>query len=171
MNTQATPSAFDSRDLRKALGRFGTGVTVITTLSADQRRIGVTANSFSSVSLDPAIVLWSLQKTSPNLPAFDGCGRFVVNVLSLAQMSHSQRFSSRVPDKFEGVDYQPGLGGLPVLSDCAATFECRVLQRLDVGDHILYLGQVEAYRHQDGATLLYAQGQYAQSVSAELQPA
>lgn len=171
MNIDPAPSAFDSRDLRTALGRFATGVTVVTTLSADQRLIGVTANSFSSVSLDPAIVLWSLQKNSPSLPAFDDCSRFVVNVLALGQMGLSQRFSSRVPNKFEGVDHQLGLGGLPVLGDCAATFECRVVQRLDVGDHILYLGQVEAYRHQEGATLLYAQGRYAQAADVELQTA
>jgi flavin reductase (DIM6/NTAB) family NADH-FMN oxidoreductase RutF len=86
-----TKQAFDRLDLRKALGSFGTGVTIVTTKSPDGRLIGVTANSFSSVSLDPAIVLWSLQKTSPSLAAYDDCGRFVINVLTLSQIEHSRR--------------------------------------------------------------------------------
>jgi flavin reductase (DIM6/NTAB) family NADH-FMN oxidoreductase RutF len=162
---------FDRLDLRKALGCFGTGVTVVTTKASDHRLVGVTANSFSSVSLEPAIVLWSLQKTSPNLSAFDECGRLVINVLALSQIEHSKRFSSPVPDKFNGVDYALGIESLPVLEGCAAIFECRTVQRLDVGDHILYLGEVEAYRHQDQATLLYVQGRYAQSASVEMHPA
>jgi flavin reductase (DIM6/NTAB) family NADH-FMN oxidoreductase RutF len=116
-------------------------------------------------------VLWSLQKTSPNLAAYDDCGRFVINVLSLSQIEYSRRFASPIPDKFNGVDYRFGLAGLPVIEGCAATFECRTIQRLDVGDHILYLGQVEAYQHQEQTALLYVQGKYAQSASAELQAA
>jgi hypothetical protein len=166
-----TKYPFDRFDLRKALGSFGTGVTIVTTKASDQRFVGVTANSFSSVSLEPAIVLWSLQKTSPNLSAYDDCGRFVINVLALSQIDHSKRFASPVPDKFNGVDYALGIEGLPVLAGCAATFECRTLQRLDVGDHILYLGEVEAYQHQDQATLLFVQGRYAQSASVEMQAA
>lgn len=168
MNTK-TP--FDRLDFRKALGCFGTGVTVVTTKASDSRLVGVTANSFSSVSLEPAIVLWSLQKTSPNLSAYDDCGRFVINVLSLSQIEYSKRFASPVPDKFNGVDYALGIHDLPVLNGCAATFECRTIQRLDVGDHILYLGEVEAYQHQNQTALLYVQGRYAQSASAEPHPA
>ena len=168
MNTEQT---FDRLDLRKALGSFGTGVTIVTTKSTDERLVGVTANSFSSVSLDPAIVLWSLQKTSPSLTAYDESGRFVINVLALSQIEHSRRFASSTPDKFNGINYRLGMGGLPVLEGCAATFECRTIQRLDVGDHILYLGQVEAYEHCDQTALLYVQGKYAQSASAELDTA
>jgi flavin reductase (DIM6/NTAB) family NADH-FMN oxidoreductase RutF len=166
-----TKHQFDRLDFRKALGSFGTGVTIVTTKAADARLVGVTANSFSSVSLEPPIVLWSLQKTSPNLSAYDDCGRFVINVLSLAQIEHSKRFASPVPDKFNGVDYTLGIEGLPLLKGCAATFECLTIQRLDVGDHILFLGQVEAYQHLDQTALLYVQGRYAQSASAELHTA
>jgi flavin reductase (DIM6/NTAB) family NADH-FMN oxidoreductase RutF len=166
-----TKHPFDRLDFRKALGSFGTGVTIVTTKAADARLVGVTANSFSSVSLEPPIVLWSLQKTSPNLSAYDDCGRFVINVLALAQIEHSKRFASPVPDKFNGVDYTFGIEGLPLLKGCAATFECRTIQRLDVGDHILFLGQVEAYQHLDQTALLYVQGRYAQSASAELHTA
>lgn len=168
MNTNySLAPTFDRLDLRKALGSFGTGVTIVTSKASDNRLVGVTANSFSSVSLDPAIVLWSLQKTSPSLSAFDDCGRFVINVLSLSQIEHSRRFASPIPDKFSGVDYRLGIQGLPVLDGCTAIFECRTVQRLDVGDHILYLGQVEAYQHQPEAALLYVQGQYSRSASAE----
>jgi flavin reductase (DIM6/NTAB) family NADH-FMN oxidoreductase RutF len=166
-----TKQPFDRLDLRKALGSFGTGVTIVTTKSSDNRMVGVTANSFSSVSLEPAIVLWSLQKNSPSLSAYDHCGRFVINVLTLSQIDHSRRFASAVPDKFFGVDYRFGLAGLPVLEGCAAAFECLTVQRLDVGDHILYLGQVEAYQHQEQSALIYVQGKYARSASAELHSA
>lgn len=158
-------SAFDPRDLRQALGAFGTGVTVVTTLDAAARPVGVTANSFNSVSLEPAIVLWSLRKSSPNLSAFDERGRFVINVLTLDQWPLSRRFSSPVPDRFQDVAHAPGQHGLPVLAGCAAVFECRTEQRHEVGDHILYLGRVEAYQHQPGPALLFCGGRYAQGVS------
>ncbi|MBW0168929.1 MAG: flavin reductase family protein [Hydrogenophaga sp.] len=161
----ANAAAFDSRDLRQALSAFGTGVTVVTTLDADARPVGVTANSFNSVSLEPPIVLWSLRKASPSLPAFDTCGRFVIHVLTLDQMPLSQRFASPVPEKFRGVAHAPGGHGLPVLEGCAAVFECQTEQRHEVGDHILYLGRVQAYQHRPSAGLLFCQGRYAQGVS------
>lgn len=157
----------DTSDLRRALGRFGTGVTIVSTLDAQGAPVGVTANSFNSVSLEPPIVLWSLRRASPSLAAFDATGRFVINVLALEQVELSRRFASPVADKFAGVGHTAGLGGLPVVDGCAAVFECRTEQRLEVGDHILFLGRVEAYGHQGGPTLLYCQGQYAQGVSLE----
>lgn len=166
-----TTTAFDTTDLRRAFGRFGTGVTIVSTLDAQGVPVGVTANSFSSVSLEPAIVLWSLRSASPSLAAFDATGRFVINVLALQQVELSRRFASPVADKFTGVSYAPGLAGLPVVEGCAAVFECRTEQRLVVGDHILFLGRVEAYGHRLGATLLYCQGQYAQGVSLDPHPA
>ena len=166
-----TASAFDTTDLRRALGRFGTGVTIVTTLDAAGAPVGVTANSFSSVSLEPPIVLWSLRKASPSLAAFDAAGRFVINVLGLQQVELSRRFASPVADKFSGVEHAPGLAGLPVMQGSAAVFECRTEQRLEVGDHILYLGRVEAYGHRVGPTLLYCQGQYAHSVALDASPA
>jgi len=162
-----TLPALDTSDLRRALGRFGTGVTIVSTLDAQGAPVGVTANSFSSVSLEPPIVLWSLRRASPSLAAFDATGRFVINVLALEQVELSRRFASPLADKFAGVGHTPGLGGLPVVDGCAAVFECRTEQRLEVGDHILFLGLVEAYGHQVGPTLLYCQGQYAQGVNLE----
>jgi flavin reductase (DIM6/NTAB) family NADH-FMN oxidoreductase RutF len=158
----------DPRDLRQALSAFGTGVTVVTTLDAEGRPVGVTANSFNSVSLDPPIVLWSLRISSPSLPAFDACGRFVINVLTLEQLPLSRRFASPIPDKFAGVPHSAGEQGLPVLDCCVAVFECRTQERIEVGDHILYLGRVEAYHHQPAPALLFCQGRYAQGVCLEL---
>ena len=160
MNTNS--SVFDPRDLRNAFGSFATGVTVVTSGHAGARRVGVTANSFSSVSLDPPIVLWSLGTTSPSLEVFDQSERFVINILSLDQVDLSKRFSSSAPDKFEGVSFTEGLGGLPVLTDCVATLECKTIQRLVVGDHILFLGQVEKYRYERKPTLMFCQGSYVQ---------
>jgi flavin reductase (DIM6/NTAB) family NADH-FMN oxidoreductase RutF len=169
-NHMTTQTPMDTTDLRRALGRFGTGVTIVSTLDAQGVPTGVTANSFSSVSLDPPIVLWSLRRASPSLAAFDATGRFVINVLALEQVELSRRFASPVADKFAGVGHTRGLGGLPVVEGCAAVFECRTEQRLEVGDHVLFLGLVEAYGHQVGPTLLYCQGQYAQGVNLETPP-
>ena len=166
MNTKSSPS-FDKRDLRNALGSFGTGVTVVTSGSKQTRLVGVTANSFSSVSLEPPIVLWSLGSTSPSLDIFDATGRFVINILSLQQMDLSKRFSSNVPDKFEGIDFSEGLDGLPVLNDCVATIECKTIQRNVVGDHMLFLGQVEKYLYERKPTLLFCQGNYLQGAACE----
>ncbi len=166
MNTKSSPS-FDKRDLRNALGSFGTGVTVVTSGSKQTRLVGVTANSFSSVSLEPPIVLWSLGSTSPSLDIFDATGRFVINILSLQQMDLSKRFSSNVPDKFEGIDFSVGLDGLPVLNDCVATIECKTIQRNVVGDHVLFLGQVEKYLYERKPTLLFCQGNYLQGAACE----
>jgi flavin reductase (DIM6/NTAB) family NADH-FMN oxidoreductase RutF len=155
-------------DIRKALGNFGTGVTVVTTLASDGRKVGVTANSFNSVSLEPFIVLWSLLRTSPSLAAFDHSGRFVVNVLSVDQVEVSRRFASPATNKFEGIEHHTGLAGLPILQGCASTFECVTTQRLDVGDHILFLGEVAQFQSQAKPTLIFCQGQYAQSLPLDL---
>ena len=165
--TTADTLTFDTTDLRRAMGRFATGVTIVSTRGAGGRPVGVTANSFSSVSLEPPIVLWSLRRASPSLAAFDAAGRFVINVLTLDQLELSRRFASPLADKFTGVAHRPGLEGLPVLDGSAAVFECRTEQRLEVGDHVLYLGRVEAYSHRGAPTLLYCQGRYAEGVALE----
>lgn len=151
---------FDPRDLRRAFGRFGTGVTVVTTRSFDGVRVGVTANSFNTVSLEPPIVLWSLASRSPNLDNFRQAGRFVVNVLAREQVDLSQRFSRPAPDKFAGVAHHDGLGGLPVLEGCVAAIECVTLNSHVIGDHVLFLGRVERYAYGDAAPLLFCNGQY-----------
>ena len=161
-------SRLDPRELRNTFGSFGTGVTIVTTRHPGGRMVGVTANSFSSVSLEPPIVLWSLLTTSPSLDAFDQARRFVINVLSADQIALCRQFSSRVPDKFAGVAWQEGLAGLPVLDDCTATIECRTLEQHTVGDHVLFLGQVENYSYQRIPPLLFCQGSFLQGVALEL---
>ena len=158
MNTNST--AFDSRDFRHALGSFGTGVTVVTTGSRATRLVGVTANSFSSVSLDPPIVSWSLVKTSPSLEVFDQFQRFVINVLSVDQIELSKRFSRPGVDKFSGLSFSDGVEGLPIFEDSAAVLQCQTVERLEVGDHILFLGKVERYAYEHRPTLSFCQGKY-----------
>jgi flavin reductase (DIM6/NTAB) family NADH-FMN oxidoreductase RutF len=160
MNPADIKNGFDPKDLRQALGRFGTGVTVITTRAPDGRRVGVTANSFNTVSLEPPIVLWSLSIASPNLHAFRAAGHFVVNVLTLEQIDLSLRFSRPSEDRFAGVAFSEGLAGVPVLTGCAATIECTVHSAQVVGDHVLFLGKVERYSYAHAAPLLVFNGQY-----------
>ena len=167
MNTKSNIS-WDKRDLRTALGSFGTGVTVVTSGNFQSRLVGVTANSFSSVSLEPHIVLWSLVSSSPSLEVFDATGRFVINVLALEQMNLSKQFSKNLEDKFAGVEYTEGLGDLPVIQNCVATFECKTIQRTVVGDHVLFLGQVENYVYENKTPLLFCQGKYMQVAEALL---
>ena len=167
MNTKSNIS-WDKRDLRTALGSFGTGVTVVTSGNLQSRLVGVTANSFSSVSLEPPIVLWSLVSSSPSLEVFDATGRFVINVLALEQMNLSKQFSKTLEDKFAGVEYTEGLGDLPVIQNCVATFECKTIQRTVVGDHVLFLGQVENYIYENRTPLLFCQGNYMQVAEALL---
>ena len=162
MNTNIMP--FDARDLRKAFGSFGTGVTVVTAKSNDERRIGVTVNSFSSVSLSPPIVAWSLSNNSPNLAAFHAAGRFVINVLTIEQLRLSRQFSSSASDKFAGVSCSEGLAGQPLIDDCAATLECLIVASHTVGDHCLFLGQVERYTHAPVRPLLFCQGSYQRGI-------
>ena len=164
MHTVDVTNTPDLTDLRNAFGRFGTGVTVITTRTADGLRAGVTANSFNTVSLEPPIVLWSLSLRSPNLDTFRSAGHFVVNVLTLEQLELSQRFSKPAADKFAGVDFSDGIGGIPVLGGCAATIECTVLNEHVVGDHVLFLGQVHRYAYEHAAPLLFFNGRYVQSM-------
>lgn len=164
MDAPADAAVLDTQDLRRAFGRFATGVTVVTTCTAQGRRLGVTANSFNTVSLDPPIVLWSLSGQSPSLPSFRGAGRFVVNVLTLEQLDLAQRFARAAPDKFAGISSRAGLGGLPILDDCAASIECRIVGDQTVGDHVLFLGQVERYAHAHSPPLLFCNGQFQQGV-------
>jgi flavin reductase (DIM6/NTAB) family NADH-FMN oxidoreductase RutF len=108
-----------------------------------------------------------LGSSSPSLDVFDASGRFVINIFSLQQMDLSKKFSSNLSDKFEGVDFGEGLNGLPVLNDCVATIECKTIQRTVVGDHVLFLGQVEKYFYEHKPTLLFCQGNYLQGVEYE----
>ena len=152
---------FDQKSFRSALGRFATGVAIITARGVDGRPVGVTANSFNSVSLDPPLVLWSLARTSSSLKAYEGAEEFAVHILGINQEHLSNRFATKGIDKFEGMDV--GHAGVPLLDSCAARFRCRKVQRHDVGDHVLYIGEVIDFETCDGAPLLYVQGRYGEA--------
>jgi len=152
---------FDSQAFRRALGNFATGITVITAVSPDGEPVGLTANSFNSVSLDPPLILWSLDKRSNNLAAFSEASHFAVNILAADQMHLSNQFARPSDDKFAGVSFREGLGGAAVLADCAAVFECSVHQMIDAGDHFILIGKVEQFEAEGRAPLCYHQGGYS----------
>lgn len=144
METTATDRpALDSLQLRAAFGQFPTGVTVITTCAADGRKVGLTANSFSSLSLDPPLVLWSLAHKSASTPVFRGNSHYVVNVLAASQLDLCKRFSTYKGDRFEGIAHAAGNSGMPVLDGALAWFECHNRSRYDEGDHVIFVGEVE----------------------------
>jgi flavin reductase (DIM6/NTAB) family NADH-FMN oxidoreductase RutF len=146
--------------LRSALGRFATGVTIITCGQSDGSRVGLTANSFNSLSLEPALVLWSLRLASTNLDAFARAGHFTVNVLADSQVDLSRRFAGRTEDKFAEGLWSAGLHGAPVLAGCAAVFECETVSQQTVGDHALFIGQVLRLGEAPLAPLVFQSGHY-----------
>jgi flavin reductase (DIM6/NTAB) family NADH-FMN oxidoreductase RutF/DNA-binding IclR family transcriptional regulator len=151
---------FDARALRQVLGAFVTGVTVITTIDGQGRPHGLTANSFSSVSLDPPLILWSQSLTAPSHPVFRESERFVVNILADDQVEVSNRFARGGADKFSGCQTAPGLGGVPLIDGCAAWLECRRIDSFPGGDHVVFLGQVERIERSGLQPLVFGGGRY-----------
>ncbi len=154
------PTVSPERALRSALGQFATGVTVVTTRAADGRFVGLTANSFSALSLDPPLIVWSLRLSSSNLPVFQSSERFVVNVLTEAQVETSRLFASSASDKFSRVAHAENQHGMPFLHGAAAWFECRLLSQQAGGDHCLFVAEVEHFSNSDSAPLLFHAGAY-----------
>ena len=160
---QATPASFDSRAFRNALGCFATGVTVITAQGPDGKLMGLTVNSFSSVSLEPPLVLWSLAASSPNLEGFQRTSHYAINVLALDQEALSNHFATRQEDKFSSIEWTPGLGGAPLLPGCHAQFEVRNEFHYPGGDHLIFVGHVERFSaNPEAAPLLFHGGRYRQ---------
>lgn len=157
-------SSIDPRDFRSALGMFATGVTIITASGQDGKPIGLTCNSFASVSLNPPLVLWSLVIYSPNVSVFQNASHFAVNVLGASQQALANQFAKSSDDKFAGVPWKPGLGNAPLLSDTVAAFQCRSADRYYGGDHVIFLGAVEAYTYNRSEPLLFARGGYGHFV-------
>ncbi|MBE0506400.1 MAG: flavin reductase [Marinospirillum sp.] len=152
---------FDPKAFRRALGNFATGVTVITATTPEGEKTGVTANSFNSVSLEPPLILWSIDKRSGSCAIFEKASHFAVNILAADQIDLSNHFARPSDDKFAGVDYQTGLGGAPLLPDCAACFQCESYQTVDGGDHWILIGKVVGFEDAGRAPLVYHQGSYA----------
>ncbi|MDA9524686.1 nitrilotriacetate monooxygenase [Bradyrhizobium sp. CCBAU 11434] len=153
-------SPIDPRDFRNALGTYGTGVTIITATAADGKPYGITCNSFASVSLNPPLVLWSLGVYSSSLTVFQNATHFTVHVLGTSQQALADKFAKSSEDKFAGVDWTPGLGNAPVLAESVASFQCRSVNRYYGGDHVIFLGAVEAYAYNAREPLLFARGTY-----------
>ncbi len=151
----------DPRQFRDALGAFATGVTIVTTRDAAGHDVGMTANSFNSVSLDPPLILWSLAKNSLSLPAFMDSEHFAVHILAVDQEALSNRFARRGIDKFADLPISRGLGDSPLLNNCAARFQCKTAFRYEGGDHVIFVGEVKAFEHSQRAPLLYHGGRYA----------
>ncbi len=166
----AEQSRFDARDLRRALGQYATGVTVVTAEDAEGQRWGMTANSFTAVSLNPPLVLWAAAAASPSLPAFREATHFAVNVLASDQHHLSRQFSTSGSEKFEGVTLVPAdevAGAVahdpthpPVLEGTVAHFVCRTTQQVDAGDHVVFFGEIESYDAPGGEPLVFHSGFY-----------
>lgn len=154
-------STFDPKSFRRALGNFATGVTVVTAQDSEGNKVGVTANSFNSVSLEPALVLWSIDKQSSSHEVFERASHFAVNILAGDQINLSNNFARPKEDKFAGIAHREGIGKSLLLEDCAAHFECELHQQIDAGDHFILIGKVVAFSDFGRAPLLYHQGAYS----------
>jgi flavin reductase (DIM6/NTAB) family NADH-FMN oxidoreductase RutF len=151
----------DGKALRNAFGYFATGVAVVTAEDSNMRRVGMTINSFSSLSLEPPLILWSIAKTSGSLPAFTAASHFAVHILAATQQSLSDRFAKPSTSKFDNIECREGLGHAPLLAGCAAVFECALLQSIDGGDHLILVGRVERFNtNPDTLPLVFHRGRY-----------
>ncbi len=158
-------TTIDAKDFRRALSQFATGVTVITTRDESGQAVGVTASSFNSVSIDPPLILWSIDKKANSLQAFKQADHFSVNVLSNNQAAISNNFASRGIDKFNNAQHYDGIEGCPLLEGCIAQFECERWAIYEGGDHLILIGQVIDYRYNDHhEPLIFAQGGYASPI-------
>ena len=158
---QAQPPSFSAPEFRAALGMFATGVSIVTARAVDGQVIGLTANSFNSVSLTPPLVLWSLSRAAASLPVFSAGSHYAINVLAAEQKLLAERFATRGADRWNGVTFEEGAGGAPLLHGAAATFECINRSRYEEGDHIIVVGEVERCSHRAGASpLLFHGGRY-----------
>ena len=157
----ARAPAFSTQDFRTALAMFATGVTIVTARDAAGMPVGITANSFNSVSLAPPLVLWSLARLAGSMPTFERGSHYAINILSAEQHALAERFSSKSIDRFAGVAFRVGAGGAPVLEGSAAVFECFNRSQYEEGDHVIFVGQVEHCERREGASpLLFHGGRY-----------
>lgn len=166
MPSIVTPSgaqapAFSPAEFRKALGMFATGVTIVTARTATGSLVGLTANSFNSVSLSPPLVLWSLAQSAGSMAAFSTGSHYAIHILSADQQALAQQFASKDVDRFAGVQYVLGLSGAPMLAGAVASFECFNRSQYAEGDHTIFVGEVERCTYTPGAApLLYHGGKF-----------
>ena len=164
MSPQFNPVT-DSREFRNALGRYATGIAVVTT-TYEEKKFGITVNSFSSVSLDPPMVLWSPDKSSARYDAFINSEHYAVHILSAQQKPICDAFT-KSPFAFDRFDHSMNKKGVPILDKCLAVFECCASDKVDAGDHTIILGQVKNVRtHTTGDSLIFAHGNFSTAKSA-----
>ncbi|MEJ6656764.1 MAG: flavin reductase [Pseudomonas sp.] len=154
-------ASFNPKAFRDALSTFTTGVTIITTRGTDGAPVGITANSFNSVSLNPPLVLWSLAKSAYSLDAFSNNKHWNVHVLSVEQEDLSGRFAARGEDKFSGIELDRGINDVPLLHNCTARFQCRTAFMYEGGDHVIFVGEVLGFDKSVLPPLAFQSGQYA----------
>jgi flavin reductase (DIM6/NTAB) family NADH-FMN oxidoreductase RutF len=155
-----TPT-FGTEAFRAALGRFATGVTIVTARAPDGSLVGLTANSFNSVSLNPPLVLWSLALSAGSMQAFSRGSHYAINILASDQKALAERFASRSADRWADVAWREGMAGAPVLDGAAAVFECFNRSRYEEGDHVIFVGEVECCEYSaDADPLIYHGGRY-----------
>ncbi|MEP7297611.1 MAG: flavin reductase family protein [Burkholderiales bacterium] len=158
---RALAPSFSTPDFRAALGMFATGVTVVTARRPDGSLVGLTANSFNSVSLDPPLVLWSLSRKAGSMPVFERGSHYAINILAAEQHVLAERFASKTADRFADVPFHEGAGGAPVLAGAAAVFECFNRSQYEEGDHVIFVGEVERCTWQPGSPpLIFHGGRY-----------
>jgi len=150
----------DSKSFRQCLGKFATGVTVVTCCDSDGNPCGITANSFSSVSLEPPLVLWNIAKVSNSLRAYLDAAHFAINVLADNQQQLSSHFANSDHTLFDGIEHSRSEDGVPLLPGALATFECRTHAIHDCGDHYIIVGEVSRFSARDGDPLLFFGGGY-----------
>jgi flavin reductase (DIM6/NTAB) family NADH-FMN oxidoreductase RutF len=152
----------DPRELRNAMGRFATGVCVVTTRTAAGQSAGLTVNSFSSVSLDPPLVAWCLGRKAPSMAAFSDAEYFAVHVMAANQQDITMHFAKPALDKFAAIQdaMEIGTAGVPVLKNTLARFECRKASVVDGGDHVIFIGRVERFTYSDSPPLLFHAGRF-----------
>lgn len=164
MDHSENPLNFESGEFRQALGTFATGVTVIAATAPDGRKAGVTANSFTSVSLKPPLILWCLASSSESLAVFQSASHFSVNILAANQLQLSINFARGQNDKFKSVSFNEGRGAAPLLTGCATWLQCQTAGQYEMGDHWVFIGEVVAFETTGKETLLYHHGEYAMSL-------
>ena len=159
--TRAQTPRFSSTQFRTALGMFATGVTIVTARAPDGQLVGLTANSFNSVSLSPPLVLWSLSQAASSMDAFRDGSHYAINILAADQQDLALRFATRGVDRFADLEFVRGTCGAPLLAGSVATFECFNRSRYVEGDHVIFVGEVEHCTHRAGASpLLYHGGKF-----------
>ncbi|MEM9470605.1 MAG: flavin reductase family protein [Pseudomonadota bacterium] len=157
----------DVRDYRRALSSFPTGVTIVTAFDSDGQPWGLTANSFTSVSLEPPVISVCIAKAGRVFPTLKATSRFAVNILSVDQQGLAEHFASDVENRFTGIDWQAEAGGAPLLPDASAHLDCSVHSRVDASDHEILLGLVESYNHTQFPPLVYCRGRFFASPQPE----